>query len=72
LVVEQGEKNAPPNYQDVFGYTLTESCGKNHKIVGVTPAMLTGCSMHIFQNHFPERTYDVGIAEQHAVNFRLV
>ncbi|HOU98535.1 MAG TPA: 1-deoxy-D-xylulose-5-phosphate synthase [Bacteroidales bacterium] len=69
LVVEQGEKNAPPNYQDVFGYTLTELAGKNHKIVGVTPAMLTGCSMHIFQNHFPERTYDVGIAEQHAVTF---
>ena len=69
LIVEQGEKQSPPNYQDVFGYTLTELAGKNNKIVGVTPAMLTGCSMHIFQEHFPERTFDVGIAEQHAVTF---
>lgn len=69
LVVEQSGKQIPPNYQDVFGYTLTELAGKNDKIVGITPAMLVGCSMHIFQKHFPERTFDVGIAEQHAVTF---
>lgn len=69
LIVEQNEKQTPPNYQDVFGYTLTELAIKNDKIVGITPAMLVGCSMHIFQKHFPERTFDVGIAEQHAVTF---
>ncbi len=69
LIVEQTDKNIPPNYQDVFGYTLSELATKNDKIVGVTPAMLTGCSMNIFQKHFPERTFDVGIAEQHAVTF---
>lgn len=69
LVVDQNEKQTPPYYQDVFGYTLTELATQNDKIVGITPAMLTGCSMHIFQEHFPERTFDVGIAEQHAVTF---
>lgn len=69
LVVEQSGKQILPNYQDVFGYTLAELASKNNKIVGITPAMLVGCSMHIFQEHFPERTFDVGIAEQHAVTF---
>jgi len=69
LIIEQTEKSTPPNYQDVFGYTLSELAKSNDKIVGITPAMLTGCSMHIFQEHFPERTFDVGIAEQHAVTF---
>ncbi|MCX7861624.1 MAG: 1-deoxy-D-xylulose-5-phosphate synthase [Bacteroidales bacterium] len=69
LVVDNTETNVPLNYQDVFGYTLVELAKQNDKIVGITPAMLTGCSMHIFQQHFPERTFDVGIAEQHAVTF---
>ncbi len=68
LIIETS-KNLPLNYQDVFGYTLVELAKQNDKIVGITPAMLTGCSMHIFQQHFPERTFDVGIAEQHAVTF---
>jgi 1-deoxy-D-xylulose-5-phosphate synthase len=69
LIIESSDKNHPLNYQDVFGYTLVELGKQNDKIVGITPAMLTGCSMHIFQQHFPERTFDVGIAEQHAVTF---
>ncbi|NSW45207.1 MAG: 1-deoxy-D-xylulose-5-phosphate synthase [Bacteroidales bacterium] len=69
LIIEQTEKSSPLNYQDVFGYTLVELAKNNDKIVGITPAMLTGCSMHIFQEHFPDRTFDVGIAEQHAVTF---
>ncbi|MCL2413186.1 MAG: 1-deoxy-D-xylulose-5-phosphate synthase [Bacteroidales bacterium] len=59
----------PPKFQDVFGLTLVELAEKNPKIVGVTPAMLTGSSMFFLQNRFPERTFDVGIAEQHAVTF---
>ncbi len=56
-------------YQDVFGYTLVELAEKNDKIVGVTAAMPSGTSMCIMQEHFPERTFDVGIAEGHAVTF---
>ncbi len=56
-------------YQIVFGKTLVELAGQNQKIVGVTPAMLTGCSMNMMLAKFPERTFDVGIAEQHAVTF---
>ncbi len=59
----------PPKFQDVFGETLVELAQANPKIVGVTPAMLTGCSMHIMQEAFPNRTFDVGIAEGHAVTF---
>ena len=59
----------PPKFQDVFGTTLVELAEQNPKIMGVTPAMLTGCSMHILQEVFPERTFDVGIAEGHAVTF---
>ncbi|MCL2416541.1 MAG: 1-deoxy-D-xylulose-5-phosphate synthase [Bacteroidales bacterium] len=59
----------PPKFQDVFGLTLVELAEKNPKIVGITPAMLTGSSMTFLQKHFPERTFDVGIAEQHAVTF---
>lgn len=56
-------------FQDVFGHTLSELGEKNSRIVGVTPAMPSGCSMNIFQRKFPERTFDVGIAEGHAVTF---
>ncbi len=59
----------PPLFQDVFGYTLLELAKENEKIVGITPAMPTGCSMNIFQKEFPERFFDVGIAEGHAVTF---
>ncbi len=61
--------NLPPKFQDVFGETLLELAGKNPKIVGVTPAMPTGCSMNIMMKAMPDRTFDVGIAEGHAVTF---
>ncbi|MBC8155184.1 MAG: 1-deoxy-D-xylulose-5-phosphate synthase [Bacteroidetes bacterium] len=59
----------PPKYQDVFGNTLVELAGQNPRIVGVTPAMPSGSSMNIMMKTFPERAFDVGIAEQHAVTF---
>ncbi len=62
-------KPVPPRYQDVFGETLLELAKENKKIVGITPAMPTGSSMKIAMDELPERMYDVGIAEQHAVTF---
>ncbi|MCD8165696.1 MAG: 1-deoxy-D-xylulose-5-phosphate synthase [Bacteroides sp.] len=59
----------PPRYQDVFGETLLELALQNPKIVGVTPAMPTGCSMNILMDKLPDRAFDVGIAEGHAVTF---
>lgn len=59
----------PAKYQDVFGNTLLELARKNKRIVGVTPAMPTGCSMNIMMKEMPARTFDVGIAEGHAVTF---
>ena len=59
----------PPKYQDVFGHTIVELAEKNDKIVGVTPAMPTGCSLKIMMEAMPDRAFDVGIAEQHAVTF---
>ncbi len=59
----------PPKYQDVFGYTLVELAKQNKKIMGVTPAMPSGSSMNIMMNELPDRAFDVGIAEQHAVTF---
>jgi len=67
--IKSDAKNLPPKYQDVFGNTLLELAEKNKKIVGVTPAMATGCSMTIMMKEIPERTFDVGIAEGHAVTF---
>ena len=61
--------NKPPKYQDVFGETLLELAQMNDRIVGVTPAMPTGCSMNILMNVMPDRAFDVGIAEGHAVTF---
>lgn len=61
--------NKPPKFQDVFGKTLLELAEQNPKIVGVTPAMPTGCSMNIMMKAMPNRTFDVGIAEGHAVTF---
>lgn len=59
----------PPLYQDVFGKTLVELAQKNPRIVGVTPAMPTGCSMNILMKEMPDRAFDVGIAEGHAATF---
>ncbi len=65
----KSDKQAPPRYQDVFGHTVLELAERNDRIVGVTPAMPTGCSLNIMMKKMPERTFDVGIAEQHAVTF---
>lgn len=59
----------PPLFQDVFGRTLLELAGENQRIVGVTPAMPSGCSMNILMKTMPDRAFDVGIAEGHAVTF---
>ena len=59
----------PPKYQDVFGHTLLELAKSNKRIVGVTPAMPSGCSLNIMMKEMPKRTFDVGIAEGHAVTF---
>ncbi len=59
----------PPKYQDVFGETIVELAEKNKKIIGVTPAMSSGSSLNIMMNRMPDRAFDVGIAEQHAVTF---
>ena len=59
----------PPKYQDVFGHTIVELAEKNDKIMGITPAMPTGCSLNIMMKAMPHRSFDVGIAEQHAVTF---
>ena len=67
--IVQDCSNMPPKYQDVFGQTLLELAGQNKRIVGVTPAMPTGCSMSIMQKAMPDRVFDVGIAEGHAVTF---
>jgi 1-deoxy-D-xylulose-5-phosphate synthase len=74
--VETGERKTanatdltPPLFQDVFGETLIELATENKKIVGVTPAMPSGCSMIFMQKEFPDRVFDVGIAEGHAVTF---
>ena len=61
--------NEPPKFQEVFGNTLLELARRNPKIVGVTPAMPTGCSMNIMMKEMPDRVFDVGIAEGHAVTF---
>ena len=61
--------HVPPKYQEVFGHTLLELARQNERIVGVTPAMPTGCSMNIMMKAMPDRCFDVGIAEGHAVTF---
>ena len=67
--IEVDTSNLPPRYQDVFGETLLELAQKNPRIVGVTPAMPSGCSMNILMKAMPDRAFDVGIAEGHAVTF---
>ena len=61
------EENLPPKYQDVFGLTVLDLAQKNEKIVGITPAMPSGSSLKFMMDALPERAFDVGIAEQHAV-----
>ena len=68
-LIKGDTSNLPPKYQDVFGETLLELAKANPRIVGVTPAMPTGCSMCIPMKEMPERMFDVGIAEGHAVTF---
>lgn len=63
------EKPQPPKYQDVFGHTIVELAEMNNRIVGITPAMPSGCSLNIMMKAIPDRAFDVGIAEQHAVTF---
>lgn len=63
------DRPQPPKYQDVFGNTLVELAHQNKKIMGITPAMPSGSSMNIMMETMPERAFDVGIAEQHAVTF---
>lgn len=65
----KNQKDQPLLYQDVFGHTLVEMAQENSHIVGVTPAMPTGCSMTYMMSAFPDRAFDVGIAEAHAVTF---
>ncbi len=60
---------APPKFQDVFGHTIIELAKTNEKIVGITPAMPSGCSLNLMMDAMPHRVFDVGIAEQHAVTF---
>ncbi|MCQ2384464.1 MAG: 1-deoxy-D-xylulose-5-phosphate synthase [Paludibacteraceae bacterium] len=67
--LKKKEENQPPLFQTVFGETLLELAQKNDKIVGITPAMPSGCSMNIMMREMPDRVFDVGIAEGHAVTF---
>jgi Deoxyxylulose-5-phosphate synthase len=62
-------KGMPPLFQEVFGHTVLELAKQNDKIIGITPAMTTGCSMNIMMKEMPDRAFDVGIAEGHAVTF---
>ena len=65
----KSNKKTPPKYQDVFGHTIVELANSNKKIVGITPAMPSGSSLNIMMEKIPDRAFDVGIAEQHAVTF---
>ena len=66
-IIPKNSKGLSPKYQDVFGETIVELARENTKIIGITPAMLSGSSLKMMLKEFPERTFDVGIAEQHAV-----
>lgn len=68
-ILDTSHNDSPSKYQDVFGETILELARANVKVVGITPAMATGCSLTIMRKEFPERVFDVGIAEQHAVTF---
>ena len=66
-IIPKSEANLPPKYQDVFGETILDLAQKNEKIIGITPAMPTGSSLKLMMDALPNRAFDVGIAEQHAV-----
>ena len=66
-LIKKSNEIKPPKFQDVFGHTLVELAEKNQKIIGITPAMPTGSSLKFMMDRFPNRAFDVGIAEQHAV-----
>jgi 1-deoxy-D-xylulose-5-phosphate synthase len=68
-IISVSTGNLPPTYQEVFGKTVLELARINPKITGITPAMPSGCSLNLMMKEMPERTFDVGIAEQHAVTF---
>jgi 1-deoxy-D-xylulose-5-phosphate synthase len=68
-IIKSESAQQPPKYQDVFGNTILEFAREDKKVVGITPAMATGCSLTIMDKEFPNRVFDVGIAEQHAVTF---
>lgn len=68
-ILKEENKNGSIKFQDVFGLTLLEMAEADKRIVGITPAMPTGCSMTYMMSAFPDRTFDVGIAEEHAVTF---
>ncbi len=68
-IIRSNTEGMPPKYQDVFGHTLLELAKENPRIVGITPAMPTGCSLNIMMREMPDRCFDVGIAEGHAVTF---
>lgn len=67
--IKGNEENLPPKFQDIFGETIVELAKQNPKIMGVTPAMPTGCSLYKLMEAMPDRAFDVGIAEGHAVTF---
>lgn len=69
FIVKNDDRNKPPAYQEVFGKTLVELAGMNERIAGITPAMPTGSSLCLMMKEYPDRAFDVGIAEQHAVTF---
>jgi len=69
LLIPTDNSNKAPKYQDVFGETIVELASKNERIIGITPAMPSGSSLKYMMDAFPERAFDVGIAEQHAVTF---
>ena len=69
ITIANKQKNKKSKYQDVFGKTIVELAKKNKKIVGITPAMPSGSSLNFMMQEIPERAFDVGIAEQHAVTF---
>ena len=68
-IIQPDTEGMPPKYQDVFGHTILEIAREDERVVGITPAMATGCSLTIMDEVFPDRVFDVGIAEQHAVTF---
>lgn len=69
LQLHSDNSGQPLKYQDVFGHTIIELAERNSRIVGITPAMPTGCSLNMMMAQMPDRVFDVGIAEQHAVTF---